>query len=120
MIVRTYNTFEVAARDLWAAETTAGRLFAATGIRVVWINCATGGRRHAELSPRCDQPVDGAEVILRIVAAGQQDRSANVSMGFSLVNSHHTQAGVMATVFPDRVRDTARAAGMTNACCLAW
>ena len=87
-------------------------LFADSGIRAVWMNCATRGHRRADVSPRCDQPVDGGEMILRIEPAGQTDRSENVSMGFSLVNSNHVQASVMATVFADRVRDIARAAGI--------
>jgi hypothetical protein len=108
LTVRTYNTFGVAARDLWAAQTTASRLFADVGIRLVWMNCSTGGHRVA--SPRCDQPVDGAEVILRIDGASQPDQRENVSMGFALVDPSHGSA-VLATVLADRVLCIARAAG---------
>jgi len=114
LTVRTYDIAGVAARDLSAAQTTADHLFADIGIRLVWMNCATTGHRRSNASPRCDQPVDGAEVILRLDAAGQQDQRETVSMGFSLVDSRHGSAAVLATVFADRVLGISRGGGIDH------
>jgi hypothetical protein len=113
LTVRTYDTVGVAARDLSAAQTTAGHLFADIGIRLAWMNCGATRHRRSNASPRCDEPVDGAEVILRLDAAGQDQRDT-VSMGFSLVDSRHGSAAVLATVFADRVLGISRGGGIDH------
>jgi hypothetical protein len=112
LFVRTYNRFGVPARDLASAQDMAGRFFADTGIRLLWINCGSGSHRLAGVSRRCEEPVNAAEVILRIDAAGEREEKACASMGLALVTSEGGKTSVLATVFPDRVLAVARAAGM--------
>jgi len=112
LVVRTYNRFGVSARDLSTAEATAGQLFEDIGIRVVWMDCGSGGHQLASLTAHCDEVVTAAEVILRICAAGPGHERESASKGFALVSSDATGVAVLATVFADRVLDVARVAGV--------
>jgi hypothetical protein len=106
LVVRLYNGFGVPAPDLAVAQSTAGGIFADGGVRAVWIDCGSGGRRPA--AP-CDRPVAPGEVVLRIVAARGRSRS-NDSMGFALVNPG--AASMLATVYGDAVLTVARQASV--------
>src|ERR1051325_2813485 len=112
LAVRTYNRVGVSAHDPATAEATAARLFEDIGIRVVWTNCGAGGREVAGVPAHCDETVAAEEVIVRICAAGPRDVNEPASMGFALVTPGPGGAGVLATVFADRVFDVARAAGV--------
>lgn len=112
VIVRTYNGFGVPAHDLWTAEATAGHLFEEIGIRVVWLNCGSGGHDVEAMWSRCDVAVTGAEVIVRICASSRGDGREFATMGFALVSSGAGGSAVLATVFADRVLGLARAAGV--------
>jgi len=112
LIVRTYNSAGVPARDLAIAEATAGHVFEVIGIRVSWRNCESSRHALPIALLQCDKPVTAAEVILRLGAAGPGAPQEYASMGFALVSPSAGRNSVLATVFPDRVLDVARSAGV--------
>jgi len=114
LVVRTYDTFGVPARDLSTAEATAARVFERIGIRVVWMNCGCARRHVTGATAACGEPLTTGEVILRIGGAGPgfRDDKGTASMGFALVSPHAGPAPLLATVFADRVLDVARGAGI--------
>src|SRR6185369_4198239 len=72
LLVRTYDRFGLDANSLSVAEATAGLVFQNIGIHVAWTNCGAAALRHPPRLPHhCDEAVTGAEVVLRVVAAGQ-------------------------------------------------
>jgi hypothetical protein len=96
VVVRTYNRFGVAPRELAAALETARAILGGAGIDVVWRECGP-----------CDEAPGPRELIVRIMAAPAQAQPE--SLGYSLVDVQQRN-GTLATIFANRVESLATAA----------
>jgi hypothetical protein len=100
-----------------ALDTASGTL--APAAYVSWRSCAAPGR-----APTCDRGPAPGELVLRIVqpggaggaraSLGQLRSAGQLPLGDAMVD-HGTQSGVLATIYLDRVRLLARAAGVAVA-----
>jgi hypothetical protein len=96
VIVRSYNKFGVAPRDLATALETARAILRGAAIDLAWRECDP-----------CDDRPGPRELIVRIVAATPQAEPE--SLGYSLVDVRQ-RSGSLATIFGDRVQSMATAA----------
>ena len=108
--VRTYDSFGVPADDLSTAQDEAAATFRQVGVEITWVNCYPVGRNLLAGSPRCAEPLDSSELMLRIVSEARDETKRRVTMGFSWVSRQQTMAPHVATVFADRVQRVAHAA----------
>jgi len=108
--VRTYDSFGVPADELSTAQDEAAATFREAGVEITWVNCYPGGRNLLAGSPRCAEPLDSSELMLRIVSEACDETNRLVTMGFSWVSRQQTVAPHVATVFADRVQRVAHAA----------
>ena len=108
--VRTYDSVGVRADDLSVAQDEAAAIFREAGVEITWVNCYPGGRHLLAGSPRCAEPLDSSELMLRIVSEADDETNRRVAMGFSWVSKQQTMAPHVATVFADRVQRVAHAA----------
>ena len=108
--VRTYDSFGVPADDLSTAQDEAAATFREAGVEITWVNCYPGGRNLLAGSPRCAEPLDSSELMLRIVSEACDETNRLVTMGFSWVSRQQAMAPHVATVFADRVQRVAHAA----------
>jgi hypothetical protein len=99
IIVRSYDTFGVAAGALRAAAGDVVRTYGAAGIEVQWKACAM--RRGASLPAACADTLAPREVVMRIVAAPRAERNPD-ALGFSYVDAG-ARRGTLGTVYMDRV-----------------
>jgi hypothetical protein len=96
LVVRIYDAYGIPADHLARARATVDSIMKPAGIAVTWPQCP------------CAAPLGTGELVVRIVAAAPA--SEPESLGFSYVDVDH-KAGTLATVFGDRVRQLAAAAG---------
>jgi hypothetical protein len=96
VVVRSYNKFGVAPRELATALETARVILNSAAIDLVWRECG-----------QCDDRPGPRELIVRIVAAPAQ--AVPESLGYSLVDLRQ-RSGSLATIFGDRVESMATAA----------
>jgi hypothetical protein len=108
--VRTYDSFGVPDDDLSTAQDEAAVTFREAGVEITWVNCYPGGRNLLASSPRCAEPLDSSELMLRIVSETGDEPNRRVTMGFSWVSRQQAMAPHVATVFADRVQRVAHAA----------
>jgi hypothetical protein len=112
MIVRTYLQNGVSGDDLRTARAYAESAFHLAGVTLVWVDCNGAIYPSVGATAACSGPMMPNEIILRLRAAYDTDGPA-LALGASLVN---TQSGgsppLFSTVFCDRVRSIARAAGV--------
>jgi hypothetical protein len=97
LAVRVYNGYGVPAATLDKAHAAIDRILKDAEMRITWEMCP------------CSEPVGPAELVVRIAAAPAAIDPA--SLGFSFVDVDR-RAGTLATVFADRIRLTARIAGV--------
>ena len=117
LIVRTYAQGAPAA-DLPAARRTAGAILGRAGIEVTWRDCGVPGEAGALPAAACDEPLRRNELLVRLVPAGTADgRSDAGTLGFAFVDLG-AGGGSLATVYVDRVRAMAQAAGVEPAALL--
>ena len=100
LIVRTYNTYNVAPGMLETAARVVGSVLAAAGITETWRSCRITARPDAA-ADACDDRVAPNEVIVRIVS-GPAVADATMALGYAYVDVDH-HSGTLATVFADRV-----------------
>jgi hypothetical protein len=112
IVVRTY-TEAASAGDLRTARFTASAILERAGIQVVWLECALpDGPTDADA---CTQAPRWNELLVRIVSAGPVNGGLGVdTLGFALVDVK-AGAGLLATVYADRVRVMAQSAGIDQA-----
>src|SRR5215831_14641133 len=96
LTVRVYDAHGTRADTAAAARETAAAILANAGLRIAWRQCP------------CDDRVDDAELIVRIIAASPESEAG--TLGFSYVDTAQ-KSGTLATVFADRVETLARVAG---------
>lgn len=100
LVVRVYDAYGVPEDQLAAARTVVERTLNDAGVAVTWAQCP------------CDARVGAAELVMRLAASSPASSSG--SLGFSYVDVDR-KAGTMATVFADRIRTLAGAAGASEA-----
>ena len=109
VIVRLFNNFGVPQDSLTMALNEARVVFLDADVEIVWRDCSQG---PDPLSASCRDVPASNEVLLRLVASPTPLLSPqSVSLGSSLVDLEGAR-GVLATVFPDRVRLVARVAAV--------
>ena len=96
VVVRAYNHFGVAPRELATALETARAILARAAIDVRWRECG-----------QCEEAPGPRELIVRIMAAPAQAEPE--SLGYSLVDLQQRN-GTLATIFANRVESLATAA----------
>ena len=99
LVVRIHDAYGVPGHDLAKARTTAAGIMKAAGVDVTWPQCP------------CLSPVRGAELVVRVTPA--PPASTPGSLGFSLVDLE-LKAGILATVFADRVQRLAAIAAVDD------
>jgi len=111
VIVRLFNNVGVAHDHLTVALSEARIVFLDADVDIVWRDCSLG---QNPLSAGCGNVPASNEVLLRLVASPTpRPAPPRVSLGSSLVDLEGAH-GVLATVFPDRVRLVARAAAVDD------
>lgn len=111
LVVRTYNNFGVATDDLRIARAEADAILREAGIDVIWMDCWFRDREPADASPRCRQPLDANDLLLRLQSGNTSARPRFTSMGFSLIGAGPDRP-YLSTVFPDVVQSVARGAAV--------
>jgi hypothetical protein len=101
VVVRTYDMFGVAPRDIEIAHAVAGSILKGAGVSLVWRDCAI---QEQASQPSCDTELGPLEVIARITAA--TDRTAGDALGDSIVDLEQKE-GSFATIYADRVQTIA-------------
>jgi hypothetical protein len=100
LVVRIYDAYDVPSHHLAKAKTTVEGIMKGAGVAVIWPRCP------------CLSPVSPGELVVRITASVPASEPG--SLGFSFVDMSR-KAGVLATVFADRVRALAAAADIDEA-----
>ena len=100
--VRAYNTAGVSSRELAQAVMAAGDLLQSIGVDVLWRECGIHSVRSPHDEDRCDDPLTGDELMVRVVRAPRRGLRDIDELGFSYVDASR-KTGTLATVFADRV-----------------
>jgi hypothetical protein len=104
--VRVYDGAMLPDATRHAALAVAGRTVSAASVEVTWVICPGDGA----LSTPCTVPVKGRELVVRILRSlGPEDASHLRPLGEALVDAR-AGAGVLATIYFDRVVALATAA----------
>jgi len=109
--IRSFNSFGVTEDDLRPARELAKAVLRDAGVEITWVDCWFRDREPVDASPRCRQPVNRNELVLRLMASDPGARTRFVALGFSLVRAARDPAFLM-SVFVDRVQSVARSAGI--------
>jgi hypothetical protein len=124
--VRVYDTTGIASPLRASALDTARLTLGRTGASIAWLECAARDRLK-----KCENAIAGGELILRIVRAGGTRRgaasgtaalrspAAPLPLGDAFVD-RGSQAGVLATVYLDRITALADASGASVAVLLGY
>jgi hypothetical protein len=113
IVVRTYTQAD-SAGAIATARRTAGAILGRAGVTVAWIECGLPGAATAA-AEACGRPLQSNELLVRIVAAGAEDRGHQATtLGFAVVDLD-AGGGSLATVYADRVGRMASSAGVDAA-----
>jgi hypothetical protein len=99
LVIRTYDTFGVPAREMTNARSVAALILHDVGLQAVWRDCSTG----------CGDALGPGELLVRIVAA--PEGVVAESLGCAVIDLQQG-AGTLATVYADRVSVLASRAGV--------
>jgi len=117
VVVRVYDTTPQSSADRQAALDVAATIVSAASLEVIWVACDQEGKRQRAKGKGegigvrdkgigvrvCDTPVRAGELALRIVSSGGPiDDHGNLPLGDALIDTR-AGAGVLATVYWDRV-----------------
>jgi hypothetical protein len=106
LTIRVYDGSGLPPATVRAALAHAGAAFEPAAIAIVWLPCGAAGDAHHR---RCGEPPRPGELILRLVAAAPSSSvRARLPLGDAMVD-RRTGAGVLSTVYVDRVAALARA-----------
>jgi hypothetical protein len=101
LVVRVYDAFGLAATERVVAAQAFESAFASAHINAVWRTCRAGG------PDPCRDHLAVNEIVIRLVAAPAGDHGPRArALGYSSVPAG-PKPGVIATVYPDRVRSLA-------------
>lgn len=120
LVVRLYHAFGGGWTDGQAAQSVAHDILARADIAVRWVDCRARPDAPSEVPSRCEQTLEGNELVLRVLASGPGVQGVAVPMGYSFVHtvdaaSEGAPLPVLATVYADRVNRAARAASVDAA-----
>lgn len=120
LVVRMYHAFGAGWTDGQTAQSVAQDILERADIAVRWIDCRARPDAPSDVPARCEQTLEGNELVLRVLASGPGVRGVAVPMGYSFVHNVNASAGgapwpVLATVYADRVNRAARAASVDAA-----
>jgi hypothetical protein len=104
LVVRLYDTAGVSPQHIAAAQQAAASVLAGASIDVAWIACTRPAPHDA-----CGQKPKASDLLLRIVA--QSPNAASQALADAYVDRHAAN-GALATVYWQRVRVLATAAGV--------
>jgi hypothetical protein len=109
LTLRVYDIYSVSHRQLDTARSITRKILGNAGFDATWRPCsrAEGSRSWSD----CKDPIQRSELIVRIVAAPIGSDASNGSLGYSVVDPQ-ARMGTFATVFGDRVKVLADAAGL--------
>jgi hypothetical protein len=117
IIVRVYDGTGAAPDARRQALTIAGSIISRASVQIVWRTCTASSSQLSSLDSRhtdpCRSPLAPGELAIRIVASGDgvaDDRTAR-PLGEALIDTR-TRAGVLATVYADRVEWMAAQTGV--------
>jgi hypothetical protein len=109
LVVRIYDNYRVPSKHVEEARRVVDEIFQRAGVSILWLDCWRG--RRAAVVPRCRETAAINEIILRLQASAPvTDQPA--PLGLSLLNVV-SGTPFFATVYPDRVKSTARASNAT-------
>ena len=121
--VRIYDTADLRAALVNRALVTAGRTLAPAAVDVRWTHCPPerrAARTGVTTSPRCAQPLHSGELAVRVVRGTMPPGyRGTLPLGDAFVD-RSSGAGVLATVYVDRVEWLARAAASDLSALLGW
>ena len=107
VVVRSYHGALVDGTDWQGALAAAGELLAGADVDIEWLSCDA---REAAAAA-CERPLATGELALRVVDLGTPPRYlGRLPLGYSLVDARR-HVGTLATIYLDRVRWLAWAAG---------
>jgi hypothetical protein len=106
LTVRVFNAAQLGAQDLTRAERTATAVFERVDMITRWRSCASAAESQGA-PPACTQSLAPGEVIVRLLGDTPSRDGDPWSLGHSYVDTE-ARAGVLATVFVNRVTATAR------------
>ena len=106
MRVTVFDYAALPTADLKLILATAGRLLGDAGVRVRWAHCLPSA---TPAPPVCNAPLERGGLALRLLAAAPPmlDPAAPPTLGFAVLDE--AGAGVMASVYLDRVERLGRA-----------
>jgi hypothetical protein len=113
VLVRVYNVFGVRPGDLRAAERVAQAILRAAGVGVTWRQCRPSRGKVPDANDPCGQVVGPLELIVRITTGPPTGDQQVTTFGSSVVDVQ-ARAGVLSTVFADRVATVARRADISR------
>ena len=99
LVIRTYNNGAVTPESMTRSREIASAILKSAGVQAVWRDCPEG----------CGDALGQHEVIVRIVTA--PEGAAAESLGCALIDLQH-RAGVLATVYSDRIDVVASRTGV--------
>jgi len=102
LTVRLYDTAAVPAGDLAAAQAVSTAIFAAAGVTLTWLNCATAAPQGA-----CAEIPEPSTVIVRVVP---QESPIENALGDSMIDAA-SHKGTLATLFAANIRAMAARTG---------
>jgi hypothetical protein len=109
--IRTAHLVEIPEAARVAARETVRSIFLAGGIGIAWRDCASPHLGTAVTADPCMEALAPTEVVVRLAPAPRQAPPG--SLGFSYV-VQGAGIGRLATVYPDRVGEFARSAGVSS------
>jgi len=101
--VRVNNYTQASPAILAGAEREAGRILGDAGLRTVWLDCPAGNSRVDSPDP-CRQPLEAADIALRVLSQSTQNKFQDTLFGFAVVP-------VLASVYYDDAMRLARSDG---------
>jgi hypothetical protein len=113
--IRVYNHVGLSRSSLATALQFAGDVLRGADIEPTWRTCRLSNAASRSLRDRCDDPLRPTELMVRLVVVPRVTTGlSGFSLGFSYVDSQ-AHAGILSTVFADRVQAAAHLAGIERA-----
>ena len=113
--VTVFDYAALPADDLTLTLETVDRLLGLAGVSVQWVRCAPDGASPAP--PACNGPLEQGGLGLRLLAAAPPASRPGVPLTLGYAVLDDTGAGVMASVYVDRIERLARESSVAPGQC---